>query len=156
MPFGRTQGWKALQNDTPNYVILIEPPDADPHVRWCERGRLITAPYSISRDHFITVGKSMRRIVTNDRFPLTFPEAFQLHDKRINLSAFYFKMHTQGIIVLQKSAELNETVEKHKYDRTYYTQSRDFNFQLGNNPNRQFDHCLAHLNAIRSSQLANP
>src|SRR5450759_1665841 len=47
MPFGRTQGWKALQNDTPNYVILIEPPDADPHVRWCERGRLITAPYSI-------------------------------------------------------------------------------------------------------------
>jgi len=50
----------------------------------------------------------------------------------------------------------NETVEKHKYDRTYYTQSRDFNFQLGNNPNRQFDHCLAHLNAIRSSQLANP
>ncbi len=47
MPFGRTQGWKALQNDTPNCVTLIEPPDADPHVRWCERGRLITAPYSI-------------------------------------------------------------------------------------------------------------
>ncbi len=47
MPIGKTQGWKALQNDTPNYVILIEPPDADPHVRWCERGRLAAAPYSI-------------------------------------------------------------------------------------------------------------
>jgi hypothetical protein len=38
---------KVLPNDTTNYVILIEPPDADPHVRWCERERLITAPYSI-------------------------------------------------------------------------------------------------------------
>jgi hypothetical protein len=37
-----------LQNDTPNYVTLIEPPDADPHVRWCERERLAAAPYSIS------------------------------------------------------------------------------------------------------------
>jgi hypothetical protein len=36
-----------LQNDTPNYVTLIEPPDADPHVRWCERERLAAAPYSI-------------------------------------------------------------------------------------------------------------
>jgi hypothetical protein len=48
MPIGKTQGWKALQNDTSNFVTLIEPPDADPHVRWCERGRLVTAPYSIS------------------------------------------------------------------------------------------------------------
>ena len=48
MPIGKTQGWKALQNDTPNYVILIEPPDADPHVRWCERERLAAAPYSIN------------------------------------------------------------------------------------------------------------
>jgi hypothetical protein len=48
-----TQGWKALQNDTTNYVILIEPPDADPHVRWCERGRLITAPYSIGCEGLI-------------------------------------------------------------------------------------------------------
>src|SRR3990170_3004058 len=49
MPFGATQGWKAWLNDTTNCVILIEPPAkrADPHVRWCERGRLITAPYSI-------------------------------------------------------------------------------------------------------------
>jgi hypothetical protein len=47
MPIGKTEGWKALQNDTPNYVILIEPPDADPHVRWCERERLAAAPYSI-------------------------------------------------------------------------------------------------------------
>jgi hypothetical protein len=29
-------------------AILGEPPDADPHVRWCERGRLAAAPYSIS------------------------------------------------------------------------------------------------------------
>src|SRR5512136_2816302 len=28
-------------------VIFGEPPDADPHVRWCERGRLAAAPYSI-------------------------------------------------------------------------------------------------------------
>jgi NitT/TauT family transport system permease protein len=28
--------------------LLDEPPDADPHVRWCERGRLVPAPYSIS------------------------------------------------------------------------------------------------------------
>jgi dipeptidyl aminopeptidase/acylaminoacyl peptidase len=47
MPIGKTQGWKVLQNDTPSYVILIEPPDADPHVRWCERERLTAAPYSI-------------------------------------------------------------------------------------------------------------
>jgi len=47
MPFGETQGLKVLPNDTTNYVILIEPPDAAPHVRWCERERLITAPYSI-------------------------------------------------------------------------------------------------------------
>jgi hypothetical protein len=47
MPFGKTQGWKALQNDTSNCVIFIEPPDADPHVRWCERGWLAAAPYSI-------------------------------------------------------------------------------------------------------------
>ena len=46
--FGRTQGWKALQNDINNCVILDEPPDADPHVRWCERGRLVAAPYSIA------------------------------------------------------------------------------------------------------------
>jgi ATP-binding cassette, subfamily F, member 3 len=30
-------------------VFLDEPPDADPHVRWCERGRLAAAPYSIQR-----------------------------------------------------------------------------------------------------------
>ena len=47
MPIGKTQGWKALRKDTSNYVNLIEPPDADPHVRWCERERLVTAPYSI-------------------------------------------------------------------------------------------------------------
>src|SRR3972149_6310647 len=49
---GATQGWRVLQNDTTHYVILIEPPAkrADPHVRWCERGRLITAPYSIYRE----------------------------------------------------------------------------------------------------------
>jgi hypothetical protein len=29
-------------------VILGEPPDADPHVRWCERERLAAAPYSIT------------------------------------------------------------------------------------------------------------
>ena len=28
-------------------VTLNEPPDADPHVRWCERERLAAAPYSI-------------------------------------------------------------------------------------------------------------
>jgi len=37
MPIGKTQGSKALKNDTSNCVILIEPPDADPHVRWCGR-----------------------------------------------------------------------------------------------------------------------
>jgi hypothetical protein len=33
--------------DIKNYTLLDEPPDADPHVRWCERGRLTAAPYSI-------------------------------------------------------------------------------------------------------------
>ena len=28
-------------------LTFTEPPDADPHVRWCERGRLAAAPYSI-------------------------------------------------------------------------------------------------------------
>ena len=50
----------------------------------------------------------------------------------------------------------NETVEKHRFDRTYYTQTQDFNAQLGNNPIRQFDHYMAQLNAIRSSQFAVP
>jgi len=30
-----------------NCILLDEPPDADQHVRWCERGRLVPAPYSI-------------------------------------------------------------------------------------------------------------
>ena len=30
-------------------ATLGEPPDADPHVRWCERERLAAAPYSILR-----------------------------------------------------------------------------------------------------------
>jgi len=25
------QGWKVCPNNTTNYVILVEPPDADPH-----------------------------------------------------------------------------------------------------------------------------
>jgi len=29
-------------------TTLGEPPDADPHVRWCERERLAAAPYSIN------------------------------------------------------------------------------------------------------------
>ena len=36
-----------MVSDTGNCVGLDEPPDADPHVRWCERGRLAAAPYSI-------------------------------------------------------------------------------------------------------------
>jgi hypothetical protein len=36
-----------LVSDIGNCVKLDEPPDADPHVRWCERGRLAAAPYSI-------------------------------------------------------------------------------------------------------------
>ena len=52
--------------------------------------------------------------------------------------------------------QTNETVEKHKFDRTNYNQVQDFNAQLGKNLIRQFDHCLAQLNAIRSSQFAVP
>jgi hypothetical protein len=37
-------------SDTGDCVELDEPPDADPHVRWCERGRLAAAPYSIVAD----------------------------------------------------------------------------------------------------------
>ena len=36
-----------MVSDTGTCVKLDEPPDADPHVRWCERGRLAAAPYSI-------------------------------------------------------------------------------------------------------------
>jgi hypothetical protein len=38
-----------LVSDIGNCVELDEPPDADPHVRWRERGRLAAAPYSIVR-----------------------------------------------------------------------------------------------------------
>jgi len=38
---------------TTNCAVLDEPPDADPHVRWCERGRLVAAPYSILQEIFI-------------------------------------------------------------------------------------------------------
>jgi hypothetical protein len=31
-----------------NCVVLDEPPCTDPYARWCERGRLAAAPYSIS------------------------------------------------------------------------------------------------------------
>jgi hypothetical protein len=31
------------------------------------------------------------------------------------------------------AGQTNETVEKHKFDRTYYTQVRNFSAQLGNN-----------------------
>ena len=49
MPFGKSEDYEASPNAIANYVVLDEPPDADPHVRWCERGRLAAAPYSISR-----------------------------------------------------------------------------------------------------------
>jgi hypothetical protein len=52
MPFGKSKDYAASPNAITNYVVLDEPPDADPHVRWCERGRLAAAPYSIrSRDN---------------------------------------------------------------------------------------------------------
>jgi hypothetical protein len=35
------------KNSITDYEQLDEPPDADPHVRWCEREQLVTAPYSI-------------------------------------------------------------------------------------------------------------
>jgi hypothetical protein len=47
MPFGKSKDYAASPNAITNYVVLDEPPDADPHVRWCERGRLAAAPYSI-------------------------------------------------------------------------------------------------------------
>ena len=47
MPIGSSKGYEASSNGTANCVILDEPPDAEPHVRWCERGRLAAAPYSI-------------------------------------------------------------------------------------------------------------
>jgi hypothetical protein len=40
-------GLKSLKDRYKNCVLLDEAPDADPHVRWCERGRLVSAPYSI-------------------------------------------------------------------------------------------------------------
>ena len=49
-------------------ATLNEPPDADPHVRWCERGRLAAAPYSISG----TVGISLTFLWRLDR--AEFPE----------------------------------------------------------------------------------
>src|SRR3990170_1643571 len=39
-------------------VILGEPPDADPHVRWCERERLAAAPYSIELHHPDAFGRN--------------------------------------------------------------------------------------------------
>jgi hypothetical protein len=34
-------------NGITNCVLLDEPPCTDPYARWCERGRLAAAPYSI-------------------------------------------------------------------------------------------------------------
>jgi hypothetical protein len=51
-----------------NCVLLDEPPDADPHVRWCERGRLVTAPYSISPS------LSLRVII----FFILYPQAYNI------------------------------------------------------------------------------
>jgi hypothetical protein len=50
MPTGRSKDCGVSRNATANCGVLDEPPDADPHVRWCERERLVAAPYSISRD----------------------------------------------------------------------------------------------------------
>ena len=44
-----------LKVDIKNYVLLDELPDADPHVRWCERGRLVAAPTSIKLGFFLFV-----------------------------------------------------------------------------------------------------
>jgi hypothetical protein len=35
-------------NGITNCVLLDEPPCTDPYARWCERGRLAAAPYSIT------------------------------------------------------------------------------------------------------------
>jgi hypothetical protein len=76
MLIGEEQGLKVLPNDTTSYVILIEPPDAAPHVRWCERERLASAPYSIFRSSFHPLEARMSRTQKTYPYPHSklFPE----------------------------------------------------------------------------------
>jgi hypothetical protein len=65
--------------------LLDEPPDADPHVRWCERGRLAAASYSI-----ISIKTSRLKINTSintcsdDASPHRAVSFGQLNNERIN------------------------------------------------------------------------
>jgi hypothetical protein len=68
MPFGKSKDYAASPNAITNYVVLDEPPDADPHVRWCERGRLAAAPYSIARSLLLPLYYKLRARV-NPRAP---------------------------------------------------------------------------------------
>src|SRR5690606_16311833 len=59
----RRKGWSACLNVTGRFVNSSEPPGADPHARWCVRGRGLAAP-------FYSIWKPRRRIdnlLSNDR-----------------------------------------------------------------------------------------
>ena len=43
-PTSAAKVWRAWPNDTDNCAVPDEPPDADPHVRWCERGAAYRRP----------------------------------------------------------------------------------------------------------------
>jgi hypothetical protein len=50
-------------------AMFDEPPDAVPHVRWCERGRLAAAPYSILLIGLNLVGVSLNHPVDGFQMP---------------------------------------------------------------------------------------
>ena len=56
-------------------AILGEPPDADPHVRWCERERLAAAPYSIAEGFAIAEGGLLKNPETGKNVLAMNPEA---------------------------------------------------------------------------------
>ncbi len=52
-PIGLSQAWLVSASLTVASGMSGEPPDADPHVRWCGRGRLNTCPYPIYEARYL-------------------------------------------------------------------------------------------------------
>lgn len=63
--------------------------------------------FSLERVHCITVSIPMRCIVAHhgDPYAIFSKLAFQLNYESHNLTTFRFKLHTQGIVIIQKSAK---------------------------------------------------
>ncbi len=58
--------------------------------------------------HSITVGKPVRRVIADNRYPLVIhKKTFQLNYEHDHFTIFQFKTNAQGIFIVQQAAEFN-------------------------------------------------